>query len=222
MPDPPGVAGALLDIDGTLVDTNHLHALAWWRALRRFDRTYPMASIHRLIGMGGDKLVPELTGDEIDGADDAWQQEFHRLLGEVTLLPGARELVRTLHDAGLVVVLASSAPEDDVARFRELLDVDDWLEGATSSDDAEASKPDADIFEVAMDRFGLDPAQSVAVGDSIWDAKAAARAGIAFVGVETGGTDRQALLDEGALAVHPDAAALAAAVAAEGRAYFAR
>ncbi len=222
MPDPSGSPGALLDVDGTLVDTNHLHALAWWRALRRLDRTYPMASIHRLIGMGGDKLVPELTGREIDGASDAWQEEFHRLLDEVTLLPGARGLVRALHDAGMVVVLASSAPEDDVARFRELLDVDDWLEGATSSDDADASKPDADIFEVAMDRFGLDPAQTVAIGDTTWDAKAAARAGIAFVGVETGGTDRQPLLDEGALAVHPDAADLAEAVADCGRAYFAR
>jgi HAD superfamily hydrolase (TIGR01509 family) len=222
VPDPGGTAGALLDVDGTLVDTNHLHALAWWRALRRLDRTYPMASIHRLIGMGGDKLVPELTGREIDGASDAWQEEFHRLLDEVTLLPGARELVRALHDAGLVVVLASSAPEDDVERFRQLLDVEEWLAGATSSDDADASKPDADIFEVAMDRFGLDPAQTVAIGDTTWDAKAAARAGIAFVGVETGGTDRQPLVDEGALAVHPDAADLAEAVADRGRAYFAR
>ena len=92
----------------------------------------------------------------------------------------------------------------------------------TSSDDADASKPDADIFQVAMDRFGLDPAQTVAIGDTTWDAKAAARAGIAFVGVETGGTERRQLLDEGAVAVHADAADLAQAVAERGRVYFAR
>lgn len=213
MPEGAGTAGVLLDVDGTLLDTNHLHALAWWRALRRHGRTFPMHRIHRLVGMGGDKLVPELAGEDIEGASDDWSEEFHRLSHEVTLLPGARDLVRVLHEEGLVVVLASSAPGDDVERFRELLDVDRWLAGSTSSDDADGSKPDPDIFEVAMDRFGLDPTQTVAVGDSIWDARAARRAGIAFVGVETGGTDRIRLLDEGALAVHADAAALADAVA---------
>jgi HAD superfamily hydrolase (TIGR01509 family) len=202
----------LLDVDGTLLDTNYLHALAWWRALRRHGRTYPMHQIHALIGMGGDKLVPELAGEDIDGASDDWSEEFHRLLDDVSLLPGARTLVETLHDVGLVVVLASSAPGDDVDRFREVLEVDRWLAGATSSDDADGSKPDADIFEVAMDRYGLDPARTVAVGDSIWDAKAAVRAGIHFVGVETGGTEAARLLDHGATAVHADAEAMAEAV----------
>ena len=206
--DETQAAGVLLDVDGTLLDTNYLHTLAWWRAFQRHGRTFPMHRIHELIGMGGDKLVPELAGEEIEGASDTWSEEFHRLLDDVTILPGARELVEALHDAGFVVVLASSAPGDDVGRFREVLDVDRWLAGATSSDDADGSKPDADIFEVAMDRYGLDPARTVAVGDSVWDARAAASAGIAFVGLETGGTEAARLLDEGAATVHADAAAM--------------
>src|SRR5688500_285214 len=119
--------GVLLDVDGTLLDTNHLHALAWWRAFRRHDRTFPMHRIHRLIGMGGDKLVPELAGEEVAGAADAYAEEFDRLFDDATLLPGARSLVEALHDAGLAVVLASSSEADVLDRFLTLLDVDRWL-----------------------------------------------------------------------------------------------
>jgi len=206
--DRPGV---LLDVDGTLVDTNHLHVLAWSRAFRRAGRPVPMHRIHERIGMGGDRLVADLLGEDAPQADavtSAWAEEFHHLWPEVRLLPGAKHLVRTLHLRRRTVVLASSAPADDVDRFRKLLDVDDWLAGATSSDDADASKPDPDIFEVAIDRFDLDPSATVAVGDSVWDARAAARAGIGFVGVESGGTDRRVLTEEGAVVVARDAAGL--------------
>lgn len=208
-PHTTSVEGVLLDIDGTLLDTNTLHTVAWWRAFRSLGSTFPMASIHRLIGMGGDKLVPELAGRDIDGASDAWTSEFDQLLDQVTLLPGARELVESLHARDQVVVLATSAPEDLLDRFRDVLDIEAWIAGVTSSDDADASKPDPDIFEVAMERFGLAPATTVAVGDSVWDAKAAGRAGIRFIGVETGGTTRERLDDAGAVAVHADPAALA-------------
>ncbi|MGN6692989.1 MAG: HAD family hydrolase [Aquihabitans sp.] len=206
-----GDPGVLLDVDGTLVDTNHLHVLAWSRAFRRAGRPVPMHRIHERIGMGGDRLVADLLGEDSRQAEavtDAWAEEFHHLWPEVRLLPGAKQLVRALHLRGQRVVLASSAPADDVDRFRKLLDVDDWLAGATSSDDAEGSKPDPDIFEVAIDRFGLDPDRTVAVGDSVWDARAADRAGIGFIGVETGGTDRRVLDEEGAIRVVRDAAAL--------------
>jgi HAD superfamily hydrolase (TIGR01509 family) len=211
-----GEPGVLLDLDGTLVDTNHLHALAWWRAFRRFDLTFPMQRIHDLIGMGGDKLVPELVGHDLDGASDAWSEEFHRLFDEVTLLPGARTLVQSLHDAGLTVVLASSSPTEDLDQFRELLHVDAWIDGATSSDDAEESKPDAEIFEVAIARFHLDPASTIAIGDTVWDAKAARRAGVGFIGVKTGGAHPDELRREGAIEVYDDAAAVAEALAGHG------
>ena len=201
-------SGVLLDVDGTLADTNHLHVLSWCRAFRRTGHDVPMYRIHELIGMGGDDLVAELTGGQDAEVSDAWAEEFHHLRPEVQLLPGARDLVRALRAHQQAVVLASSSPLEDVAFFRDLLDGDEWLEGATSSDDADAAKPEPDIFEVAMERFDLDPERTIAVGDAVWDARAAQRAGIGFVGVESGGTSRQALLDEGANHVTRDAAEL--------------
>lgn len=202
--------GVLLDLDGTLVDTNHLHALAWWRAFRREGRTFPLQRIHDLIGMGGDKLTVELMGRSDPEAESLWSEEFHRLFDEVTLLPGARELVEALHDHGLTVVLATSAPADDLDRFLDVLRIDQWIAGATSSDDADESKPDPDIFREAMDRYDLAPATTIAVGDTIWDARAAQSAGIGFVGVSSGGTHPDVLRREGAAAVYDDAADLAA------------
>jgi HAD superfamily hydrolase (TIGR01509 family) len=204
----PGRAGALLDIDGTLVDTNHLHVVAWCRAFRRTGHDVPMHRIHERIGMGGDDLVAELVGGPDPDVSEAWAEEFHHLRPEVRLLPGARDLIRTLHAHGQGVVLASSSPGGDVDFFRGLLDVDEWLDGATSSDDADEAKPEPDIFEAAMERFGLDPARTIAVGDAIWDARAAQRAEIAFVGLESGGTAARILRDEGAVHVVRDPAAL--------------
>lgn len=211
-----GRAGVLLDIDGTLLDTNYLHVVAWHRAFRRAGHDVAMHRIHRLIGMGGDRLVDELIGEASSEVADGWAEEFHHLRPEIRLLPGAQHLVRQLHACHQAVVLASSAPADDVDWFRRLLDVDDALAGATSSDDADGSKPDPDIFDVAVDRFDLDRSQTVAIGDAIWDARAARRAGIGFVGVESGGTDAAALRDEGAWRVGRDAAALADVVVRAG------
>lgn len=204
--------GALLDVDGTLLDTNHLHTLAWWRAFRRAGRTVPMQRINRLIGMGGDQLVSELTGNPDPALESGWSEEFHRLTSEITVLPGARQLVRTLHELGLVVVLASSAPADDVKQFRSVLAVDPWLEGATTSDDAGRSKPHPDIFEVAMERHAMAAETTVVIGDTVWDAQAAERAGCRFVGLETGGNHPKDLLSNGAVAVSADALALTADV----------
>lgn len=204
-----GVTGILLDLDGTLVDTNHLHTLAWWRALRRHGHTVAMQRVFDSIGMGGDKLMERLIGEPDDGVKAAWSEEFHRLFDEVTPLPGARLMVQRMAEAGHTVVLASSAPDEVLARFRDVLDIDDWLAGATSSDDAEESKPDPDIFQVAVDRFDLDVGVTVAVGDTIWDAEAAVSAGVRFVGVETGGHHPEVLRRGGAVAVYADAQAIA-------------
>lgn len=200
--------GILLDIDGTLLDTNHLHTLAWWRAFRSLDRTYPMTSIHALIGMGGDRLVTELAGEDVDGVEDAYAEQIDRLRADITVLPGARDLVRRLADTGARVVLASSAREEDLEQFRSILDVDQWLAGATSSGDVDVSKPAPEIFDVAIDRHDLDRRRTVVIGDTVWDAEAARRADIGFVGVETGGTRARQLLDAGAVAAYRDAEAL--------------
>ncbi len=200
--------GILLDIDGTLLDSNHLHTLAWWRAFRSLGRTYPMVTIHALIGMGGDRLVPELAGEDVAGAEDAYAEQFDDLRADLSLLPGARDLVRRLADTGARVVLASSAREEDLEHFRTVLDIDEWLTGATSSGDAEGSKPSSDIFEVAIERHDLDRHRTVVVGDTIWDAEAAGRADLAFVGVETGGTRARELVAAGAIAAYRDAEAL--------------
>jgi HAD superfamily hydrolase (TIGR01549 family) len=201
--------GVLLDIDGTLLDTNWLHTVAWWRAFRSLELTFPMATIHHLIGMGGDKLVPELAGKEVDGAEDAYSREFRKLRSEAVRLPGAQELIRQLDRRGLRVVLASSAQEEDLDHFRSVIDMDDHLAGATSSGDADESKPDQEIFEVAMDRFDLDRARTVVIGDTGWDGDAAAKAELPFVAVQTGGWTVAELQFRGAIAVHDDAADLA-------------
>lgn len=206
----------LLDIDGTLLDTNYLHVLAWSRSFRRAGHAVPMHRIHELVGMGGDRLMVQLIGEPSEEVADGWAEEFHHLRPEIRLLPGARDLVRGLHARHQTVVLASSAPAADVTWFRELLDADAALDGATSSNDADGSKPDPDIFEVAIERFGLDPGTTVAIGDAVWDAQAASRAGIGFVGVESGGTSADQLRAEGAHLVARDAAALVDVLEAHG------
>lgn len=198
------VPGVLLDVDGTLLDTTHLHALAWWRALRSLGHTVPMSRIHGLVGMGGDRLVPELLGRDLDGASDAQSREFDRFDDEITLPPGARELVIGLAATGFAVVLSSSASTDDLERFRRILDVDDHLVGATHAGDVDSTKPDPEVFDIAVERHGLDPNRTTVVGDTIWDGLAARRADLAFLGVTTGGSSHDALVGAGARAVYRD------------------
>jgi len=196
---------ALLDLDGTLVDTNYHHAIAWYRAFRDHGIVLPVWRLHRHIGMGGDQLVAAVAGEEVerDLGDDlrgAHSRHFHELIGEVQLMADARELVEALHDRGAAVVLASSSNEDDLNHFRSMLDVDDLLAGATSSADVEAAKPEPDIICAAVQKApGAE--RSVMVGDSTWDCEAARRAGVASVALLTGGFSEQELRDAGAVAV---------------------
>jgi len=210
MADAPGAV--LLDVDGTLVDTNWIHTMAWARALRRHDHVVPMHRIHPLVGMGADRLVDELLGHDVPGIGDTHHEEYEALRPEVRLLPGAVDLIRSLEHAGLQVVLASSAREDELAFVRELLDVDDLLAAATSSDDAEVSKPAPDIFRAGLDRVRTAPARAVVVGDTVWDMHAAVDAGITGIGVLTGGARGAELIAAGAAEVYEDAAALSEAL----------
>jgi HAD superfamily hydrolase (TIGR01549 family) len=198
---------AVIDVDGTLVDTNYQHALAWYRALRSLGETYPIWRIHRLIGMGGDQFVAALGGDGLeerigDDARERWTEEFDRLIDEVAVLPGARELLVELRERGHRVVLASSGKAQHVDHFLDLLDAREVAEDWTTSDDVEASKPAPDLLQVALRKLGepLD-APSVMIGDSVFDVQAAQGAGMPAVVVRSGGFGDDELRDAGAVAI---------------------
>jgi HAD superfamily hydrolase (TIGR01549 family) len=195
---------ALLDVDGTLVDTNYQHALAWYRAFRRHGITLPVWRIHRHIGMGGDQLVKALAGAEADRelGDDIRAAEadaYQELVGEVEPFEGARELIADLKNTGHAVILASSAKECDLDVYLEQLAARELVDGWTTSADVEATKPEPDLVLAALEQAGGD--EAVMVGDSTWDCEAAGRAGIATVAVLTGGFSEQELRAAGAVAV---------------------
>jgi HAD superfamily hydrolase (TIGR01509 family) len=195
---------AILDIDGTLVDTNYHHAVAWFRAFRHFDVTLPLYRIHRHIGMGGDQMIAALCGDgtEDEKGDDIRAAEkvlYSELIGEVEPLRGARELIVELKDRGHAVVLASSAKEDEVDHYLDLLDARELADDWTTSADVESTKPEPDLVKAAMEKAGSD--EAVMVGDTTWDVEAAGRAGIPSVTVRTGGFSAAELRDAGAIAV---------------------
>lgn len=196
--------GVLFDVDGTLVDTNYLHTVAWSRALRDAGEWAPMNAIHRLVGMGGDQLLPELLGRTNEQAKKLRTDHYRRLMAEARVFPGAADLLRRCHEAGLVVVLASSSPKDELEDLRKLIDAEDAIDAATTADDAEQSKPEPDIFLAAIQQAGVDPERALVVGDSIWDVQAARRAGVGCIAVETGGFSQHELSEEGARMVYRD------------------
>jgi len=179
--------GVLVDLDGTLVDTNYLHTLAWSRALQDVGEWAPMNAIHHLIGMGSDQLVEELLGHGNADAVEARHRRYQELIGEARVLSGAPEALAGWHDAGLVVVIASSSPRDELEVMLDLLDAGDAIDAVTSADDVDQSKPHPDVFEAALEAGGVDVRRAVVVGDSVWDVKAAQRAGLLTIGVESGG-----------------------------------
>jgi HAD superfamily hydrolase (TIGR01509 family) len=195
---------AILDVDGTLVDTNYQHALAWYRAFRQHGELLPIWRIHRHIGMGGDQIVAALCGDEVEEAkgDEIRSAEkalYMSLIEEVEPLHGARELIVDLKDAGHDVVLASSAKQDEVDHYLDLLDARELADGWTTSADVEATKPEPDLVVAALEKAGGDG--GVMVGDSTVDCEAAGRAGIETIAVLTGGFSEQELLEAGAAQV---------------------
>jgi HAD superfamily hydrolase (TIGR01549 family) len=202
---------AILDVDGTLVDTNYHHALCWYRAFREHDLVVPLWRLHRHVGMGGDKYVAAVAGDGIeerlgDRLRERWEELFDEVLDEVAPLDGARELVQELKERGLTVVLASSSIEAHLDRFLDLLRVRNLADAWTMKDDVEASKPDPDLVEAALEQAGTRDA--VMVGDTPWDVKAAKRAGIETICVRTGGFSEDELRSAGATVVVESVAAL--------------
>jgi HAD superfamily hydrolase (TIGR01549 family) len=196
---------ALFDLDGTLVDSNYQHALAWFRALRRHEIVVPVWRIHRHIGMGGDQIVIALAGEAVearlgDRLRAAEHEEFLRMRDECEPLAEAAGLLEDLHARGVTIILASSASEDDVKHFLGRLDAGDVFDGWTTGDDVAHSKPHPDIVNAALARSG-GAERAVMFGDSRWDIEAAANAGVRTVCVLTGGWSEQELRDAGAAAV---------------------
>ncbi len=186
------------------MDTNYLHCLAWSRAFRDAGEWAPMNAIHRLIGMGGDQLVPELLGHDSPAATAARPVRYAELVSEVKAFPGAGELLHRIHDLGPAVVLATSAPAAELEELRKVLDADKAIDGQTTADEVSNAKPDPEVFLTAMKNASIDPRRALAVGDSVWDIRAARSAGIACITVETGGFSQHELNEAGAVRVYRD------------------
>jgi HAD superfamily hydrolase (TIGR01549 family) len=201
-------AGVLLDVDGTLVDSNYHHTLAWARAFSAEHITVPLAVIHRHNGMGGDRLVESVAGEDVerrvgDRIRDRESEEYGRLIGEVQPTAGARELLEGLHGLGHLLCLASSAKPEEVAAYVELLDAGGLFEAMVCSADVSTTKPHPELVEVARDRLeGADT--YVFIGDSTWDCTAAAAAGVPTIAVLTGGFGRDELEQAGAAGIFAD------------------
>jgi len=195
---------AVLDVDGTLVDSNYQHTLCWYRAFRSHDITIPIWRLHRHVGMGGDKFVAAVAGDDVeervgDELRDEWERLFDEVIDEVAPLEGAHDLIVALNERGHPVVLASSSVQKHFDHFVELLDARELADGHTTKDDVEASKPEPDLVRAALEQAGTD--EAVMIGDTPWDVEAARRAGIDTICVITGGFSEQELRDAGAVAV---------------------
>jgi phosphoglycolate phosphatase-like HAD superfamily hydrolase len=202
---------AILDVDGTLVDTNYHHTLAWQRAFREHEVPLPAWRIHRHIGMGGDQLVGALAGADVEAARgdairDSERRLYGELIGEVQPFEGARELIVELKGRGHDVVLASSAKQDEVDHYLDLLDARGLADAWTTSADVEATKPQPDLVIAAMEK--AKDLSAVMVGDTTWDVKAAAAAEVKTVAVLTGGFSEAELRDAGAAAVFDSLVAL--------------
>jgi HAD superfamily hydrolase (TIGR01549 family) len=196
---------AILDVDGTLVDTNYHHALAWHRALHAHGHAVQMWKVHRHIGMGGDQILDALIGERAaaeqgDEIRDAEAEAYAALIDEVEPLEGARELIERLKGDGATVILASSAKQEEVDHYLDLLEARELVDGWTTSADVEKTKPEPDLVHAALEKGG-ESERSVMVGDSVWDVKAAKAAGVPTLAVLTGGFSESELRDAGAVQV---------------------
>jgi phosphoglycolate phosphatase-like HAD superfamily hydrolase len=206
------MAVVIVDVDGTLVDSNYLHAITWQRALRTVGHEIPAWRIHRHIGMGGDKIIEAVAGASVerehgDAVREHEGELFLDVIGEVAPLPGARQLLEGLHERGRRVVLASSAKAHEVDHYLDVLDAREIVDGWTTSADVERTKPDPDLLKAAMDKARADG--ELLIGDSVWDCLAAGKVDVETIGLLSGGYAASELYDAGARAVYRDAEDLA-------------
>jgi HAD superfamily hydrolase (TIGR01509 family) len=201
-------SAVLVDVDGTLVDSNYFHTVAWWRAFQAAGESVAMSRIHPLIGMGSDMMLDALFGEQRPGMSDAHSREFKPFKRELRAFPEAGRFLAELSKRGARVVLATSSKESDLEEALEAIGAGDAVSEVVHGDMAEASKPSPDIFGTALDNFGLDRERTIVVGDTRWDLEAAASAGLECVAVLTGGSTRHDLEEAGAVAVYEDVADL--------------
>jgi len=211
------VRAALFDVDGTLVDTNYLHAVTWWEAFAQAGFQVPMTDIHRAIGMGSDQLLGKLLPSDRDTDADADMRAAHSTLyatywSRLRPLPGAADLLRACKKRGLAVVLASSADEPEFNALRAALDAEDAIDAATFAGDVDSSKPAPDLVQAALDRVGVPAQEAVFTGDTVWDVQACRKAGVPCIGLLSGGISRAELTGAGAAEVYPGPADLLAAL----------
>jgi HAD superfamily hydrolase (TIGR01509 family) len=195
----------LFDVDGTLIDSNYLHVHAWYRAFNGVGLDVESWRIHRSIGMDGSTLVAILAEDADDDtrarAKDLHSHYYKETAPLLRRLPGVRELLEAVDKLGLQIVLATSAPEDELSILRGVLASDDLVSAVTSSNDVDTAKPESDIVQVALKRAGVDVAHAVFIGDTVWDVEACERAGVPTIAVLSGGVSRGELETAGAQAV---------------------
>ncbi|MCS5733692.1 HAD family hydrolase [Herbiconiux daphne] len=206
------IEAVLFDVDGTLVDSNYLHVDAWARAFEQVGEPVDTWRIHRAIGLDSQKLLETLLGDRAeavgDDASELHSSNYKKLWPRLRRFDGAQAIIRRAHESGLRVVLATSAPEEELDELRRVLDIDNLLFAVTNADDVETAKPEPDIIAVALEKAKTDAASALMVGDATWDAVAAGKAGVATVGLRSGGTGEAELRDAGAFAVYDDVTAM--------------
>ncbi|WP_018568521.1 HAD family hydrolase [Streptomyces sp. PsTaAH-124] len=209
---------ALFDVDGTLVDTNHLHVVTWWEAFRQAGHRVPMHAVHRSVGLGSTDLIAHLLGDDRDKDEDDTLAAAHSALygqyfDRLPAFADAGRLLRRLHGDGWTVVLATSASGPELGALRRAIDADDAIAGTASADDVSAGKPAPEPVEHALELAGVPAGRAVFVGDTVWDMRAGRRAGVRCVGVLSGGISRADLQEAGADTVYDDPAHLLASLA---------
>jgi HAD superfamily hydrolase (TIGR01509 family) len=207
----------LFDVDGTLVDTNYLHAVTWWQAFARGGHYVPMTDIHRAIGMGSDQMLDKLLPADRDKEADATLGASHDALyatywSRLRPLPGAADLLRACKARGLAVVLASSAGEAESGVLRAAIDAEDAIDDATFSGEVDRTKPAPDLVQVALEKAGVPAEQAVFVGDTVWDVQASQKAGVPCIGLLSGGIGRQELAEAGTAEIYDGPAHLLAAL----------
>ena len=205
-------SAVLFDIDGTLTDTNYLHARAWRLAFLDAGEDVATARIHRMIGAGSEVLLRELVGEGRDELVEGWRSHFDRLVPEIRAFPSAGDLLRAVAARDAKVVLATSSPPELLDPLRAAIGADDAIDAVTTAGDVDEAKPSPEVFELALERAGVGADEAFVVGDTTWDVEAAARAGLRTVALTCGGISEAELREAGAVAVYDDPAALLAAL----------
>jgi HAD superfamily hydrolase (TIGR01509 family) len=201
-------AAVLFDVDGTLVDSNYLHVVAWWRSFRSQGYDVAMTRLHRTVGQGSDQLVESVLGHPDDAVSAAHTDFYGPFLHEVVAFPAAGEVLRAAKKLGCTVVLATSASKKEAEHLTGVIDADDAIDAITTKDDVDASKPAPDVVASALDKARVDAADAVFVGDTVWDIEAAKKVGVDCIALLSGGISEAELRDAGAVAVYRDVADL--------------